>query len=213
MQVNTLRQRHFTQDIRAMGEEPSEVCISAVRITGAHHLSDAVHRELRAATVDSQNARQGRHDWPDSTSASTIGPYAEFLHWYAGPLRALSEYGSAHRICRIPLVGVMFNDKPSIDNRSHGMVMLLRIVRVKGMCHIDGDDEGVPQVAHEGAVCRRPVEPLMYGLQRVHKHRGPGTLGRARANLLVVEQHHHSDVSDSIHRCIDQRANTLVGAA
>ena len=74
--------------------------------------------------------------------------------------------------------------------------MLLRVVRVDGVCHVCADEEA----ASDGSVvvffrhrARVRDDCLEDALSSLNEHVAVGTLRRRRTNLLVVKEHNHAD--------------------
>src|SRR4029078_2444514 len=115
----------------------------------------------------------------------------EVLHRYTSLLAGRDERRCANGVGRIPPVDVGLEYRTTVDRALVLGLVLLGIVRVGGVRHVRGRDDGTGQ---------GPVEVLTAATAREHdacedrdQQGRHGTALRLAARLLVVEQDQHRD--------------------
>ena len=102
-----------------------------------------MHAELRSTDVNGLDSGLGGDHWPDGGATSAILLDDEVLK-RNGRIRSLSQnagQGGAHRVSGVSLISIDLENNALVDFRLVRTLMLLRVVRMDGVCHVSADEE------------------------------------------------------------------------
>ena len=176
-------------------ELPHEVN-SILHVHGSHGFSDAVHGQLRQSDIDGVDALLGADDGSDGASSDLVLTQHEVLEWHVMLPAYLLHDGGGERGGGVALLAVGLDDHAFVES---GFVVGL-VARREGGVHRVGhvlrvtpplgsharEDHASPARDALGARADRLDHVTQQSGTRAHERVGP--------HLLVVEEHHQTDV-------------------
>ena len=182
-------------------EEDSEESFVVESVNNSHHLTDTVHGQAGSSNVEGLDSSLRCHHRTNSATTHRIVSHDEILEGNVNSGTKSTEDSSADRVSHVALVGVQLEDNSLLEFRLVLRLMQVAVVRMHSMGQVSRKDKTAvnsSEIVFLRSIFRCSSKDT---LSSFNSHVTVSTLGRLRANFLMIEKHDH----------VDLRVVTLVG--